>query len=528
MTAFTGVGQLVRFILRRDRVYLPVWILTIVAVTYVSAAAVRRTYDTPAAIASYAVNMGGSPASIAMAGPPIALREIGGILIYETSLTALLAVALMAVFTVVRHTRAEEDAGRVELLGSTVVSPHAVITAAVLVAAGASVLVGAGITLSFLAEEQPLRESLLYGAAVAAMGVVYGCVAVCAAQVVSHGRGAIGLSLGFLAVAFGFRAIGDVGDNALSWVSPMGWSQQVRLYDDNRWWPLLLSLALTGLLLMATVVLEGRRDLGAGIVPARPGPAEAGQSLSGVVGLTWRLQRASVLGWSVGMLAMGLLLGSFSESIQSMVEDNPTLAEYFEQAGGSTIVDAYFSTSMLLMAIGASGFAVSSALRIRAEESAGRLEPVLATGVSRPRWLFGSLLVTLVGTVLAVGLGGIGVGVAYAATSGRAAEVWRMTGYSLAYLPATLVLAAVAVLLIGWLPRASGAAWVGVALCFLVGWLGGLLELPTWVNELSPFTHVPAVPSEELTGSPLAVLLLVTVAVVAAGYAGFRRRDLSI
>ena len=48
--------------------------------------------------------------------------------------SAMLGVALMAVFLVVRHTRAEEDAGRVELLGSTVVSPHAVITAAVAVA----------------------------------------------------------------------------------------------------------------------------------------------------------------------------------------------------------------------------------------------------------------------------------------------------------------------------------------------------------------------------------------------------------
>lgn len=525
MTAFVGVGQLIRFILRRDRVYLPVWILSIVVVIYVSAAAVRRTYDTPVEMASYAFNMGSSAASIAMAGPPVALSEIGGILIYETSMTALLAVALMAVFTVVRHTRAEEDAGRVELLGSTVVSPHAVITAAVLVAAIASVLVGAGVTLSFLAEQQPVRESLLYGAAVAAMGVVFGGVAACAAQVLSHARSAIGLSLGFLAVAFGLRAIGDVGDNAWSWISPMGWSQQVRVYDDNRWWPLLLSLALTSLLLLATVVFEAHRDLGAGIVPAKPGPASAGRSLAGVVGLVWRLQRAGVLGWSVGLLAMGLLFGSFSESIERMVADNPTLAAYFEQAGGSSIVDAFFSTSMLLMAIGASGFAVSSALRIRVEESAGRLESVLATGVSRPRWLFGSLLVTLVGTVLVVGLGGLGVGVAYATTSGETTEVWRMTGYSLAYLPATLVLAAVAVLLVGWLPRASGAAWAGVALCFLVGWLGSLLELPEWVKGLSPFTHVPAVPSEELTSASLIVLLLVTGTFVVAGFVGFRRRD---
>ncbi|MGZ8736815.1 MAG: ABC transporter permease [Nocardioides sp.] len=526
MTAFTGVRELVRFVLRRDRVYLPVWILAIVGLTYASAAAVRRTYDTPVEIASYAVNLGESPASIAMAGPPVALTEIGGILIYETSMTALLGVALMAVFVVVRHTRAEEDAGRVELLGSTVVSPHAVITAAVLVAGVASVLVGAGVTMSFLAEQQPVRESLLYGGAVAAMGLVFAGVAACAAQVMSHGRSAIGLSLAVLGLAFGLRAIGDVGENAWSWLSPMGWSQQVRVYDDNRWWPLLLSLGLTALLIAATVAFEARRDLGAGIVPARPGPAEGGRQLSGVVGLMWRLQRGTILGWSVGLLTMGLLFGSFSESIENMVEDNPTLAEYFEQTGGASIVDAFFATSLLLMAIGASGFAVSSALRTRSEETTGRLEGVLAAAVSRPRWLFGSLAITLVGTTLVVALGGLGVGVSYAATSGDNGAVWRMTGFALAYLPATLLLAALTVLVVGWRPRASGAGWGVLALCFVIGWLGSLLELPAWVNDLSPFTHVPAVPAEAFSGTPLVVLLLLGTACVAAGATGFRRRDI--
>ena len=525
MTAFTGVGQLVRFVLRRDRVYLPVWILAIVLVTYASAAAVRRTYDTPVEIASYAVNIGGSPASIAMAGPPIALTRIGGILVYETSLTALLGVALMAVFVVVRHTRTEEDSGRVELLGSTVVSPHAVITAAVLVAAVASVAVGAGVTVSFLAEEQPVAESVLYGAAVAAMGVVFTGVAACAAQVVGHARSAIGLSLAFLAVAFGLRAIGDVGENGWSWVSPMGWSQQVSVYDANRWWPLALSLGLTALLLLGTVLVESRRDLGAGVLPARPGPGEAGPRLASAFGLAWRLQRGSVLGWSVGTFTMGLLLGSFSESIKDMVEDNPTFRDYFAATGGTDIVDAFFATSLLLLAIGASGFAVSSALRTRSEEANGRLEPLLATAVSRPRWLAGSLLVTLGGTLVVVALGGLGVGLSYSVTGGAASDIGRMTGLALAYVPATLVLAAVAVVLVGWVPRGSGAAWGGVAVCFVIGWLGGLLDLPGWVNDLSPFTHVPAVPSEALAGTPLAVLGVLGAVAVAAGFVGFRRRD---
>lgn len=525
MTAFTGVVPLVRFILRRDRIYLPVWVLAIVSITYASAAAVRRTYDTPVEIASYAANIGGSPASVAMAGPPVALTRVGGILIYETSMTALLGVALMALFTVVRHTRREEDAGRVELLGSTVVSPHAVITAAVLVASVASLLVGAGVAVSFLSEAQPVTESLLYGAAVAVFGIVFAGVAACASQAMSHARGAVGVALAALGVAFGLRAIGDVNESFLSWLSPMGWSQQVKVYADNRWWPLVLSLAFSALLLVATVVLESRRDLGAGVLAARPGPASASRSLSGVVGLSWRLQRGSLAGWMIGVLTFGLMFGSFSESIKNMVADNPTLAEYFLHTG-MDIVDAFFATSLLLLGIVAAGFAVSSALRARGEETSDRLEPVLATAVSRSRWMLGNLLVTLVGTCLVVAVGGFGVGLAYAMTAGSGQDVGRMTAYSLAYLPPVLLLAALVVLLFGWLPRAAAATWVVVAGCFVIGWLGGLLKPPQWLEDLSPFTHVPQVPAADVTAAPLAVLMGLTVIAVAAGWVGFRRRDI--
>ena len=113
-----------------------------------------------------------------------------------------------------------------------------------------------------------------------------------------------------------------------------------------------------------------------------------------------------------------------------------------------------------------------------------------------------------------------------AAMGGDTDSVWRMTGYALAYLPATLLLAALTVLVVGWRPRASGAGWGVLALCFVVGWLGSLLELPAWVNDLSPFTHVPAVPAEAFSGTPLVVLLLLGAACVAAGALGFRKRDI--
>lgn len=526
MNAVLGLPALVRLVLRRDRIRLPVWVLSLVAITYFSAAAVSSTYNTPPKIASYGANLGDSPATIAMAGPPVALDTIGGILVYETSLTAMIGVALMAAFTVVRHTRAEEEVGRTELLVSTEVGRHAGAAAAVLVATVASVVVGAGVAASVLAVGMPGEAAWLYGAAVATLGVVFAAVAVVAAQLMTHGRGATGMVLAVLGAGFLLRAAGDVRENFLSWLSPIGWSQQVRVMDDNRWWPLLLSLGLTLLLLAATVVLATHRDVGSGILPARPGNAEAPRGLASPLGLAWRLQRGTVLAWSVGLLLLGLMFGSLTEEMQNMVRDNPTLAQYFEATGGS-VTDSLFATALLFVGMGAAAFAVGSALRLRHEESAGRLEQLLAAGVSRGGLMLQGLVVTVIGVLVSVLAGGVGLALAYRQMVGESADAGRLVGLAFVHVPAVLVLVGVAVALTGWLPRLTVVAWAGVSVAFVVGWLGALLELPGWARGLSPFEHLPVVPIEDVAVVPLAGLTALAVALVATGLVGFRRRDVA-
>jgi ABC-2 type transport system permease protein len=523
--AVTGAPSLLRFVLRRDRIRLPVWIGSLVVITYASAQAVAATYDTPEKVAAYARNMGTNPATVAMAGPPVALDQLGGVLVYETSFTALFGVALMAAFTVVRHTRAEEEVGRTELISSTVVGRHAGSLAAVVVAVAASVLVGLGVTLSVVGEAFPLDSALLYGAAVAALGVVFAAIAAVAVQMVTHARTASGIAVGALGVSFGLRAIGDVQENGLSWLSPMGWSQQVRALGGDRWWPLLVSLSFSAVLLAAAAWLTTRRDIGAGVIAARPGAATAPASLSSPFGLTWRLQRWSLLAWAVLQALLASVFGFTSRQLQDMVDSNPTLQKYFETTGGS-ITDAFFATALLFAGLIAAAFAVTSVLRIRAEEDAGRLESVLATGVSRPRALLGPLAVTVAGTVVLMLAGALGVGVADWMVTGDGGTVPELLALCLVELPAVWVLTGLAVALVGWLPRLTILAWVALTLAFVVGWLGGLLKLPAWIEDLSPFKHLPQVPVEDVTVTPLVVLTVLAVALVVAGTVGFRRRDL--
>ncbi len=528
MRHFAGTAAMVRLVLRRDRVRLPVWIVAILATVFVTVNAVRGAYGTPELIQSYAMSVGGSPTAVAMAGPPFALDTISGILVYETSILALLAVAMMSIFLTIRHTRGDEDEGRTELLRSTVVGRYAHNAAALLVLTVANLVVGAGIVLAMLSiEGVPVLGSLLYGTSIAIFGVVFAGVASVVAQVMSHRRTATGVSISLLGLAFGVRAIGDIGDGTLSWFSPMGWSQQVGAFELDRWWPLAPSLVLSVALIGLAALLIDRRDLGAGMVSPRPGPATASRLLSGPVGLALRLQRGSIIGWAAGLFVFGMVMGSFSQELVEMVESNPTVAEFLAAAGGGSIVDSYFAVMLLIIAVIVSAFTVGSALRVRGEEIAGRMESLLATPVSRQRWLFGGLLVTLLGTTVVLVAGGLGVSIAHAAVSDDPGVIGPLVGNALVYLPAILVLGALAVLLTGLAPRWAMAVWAVVAYCFVLGYLGGLLDPPQWVMNLSPFTHTPQVPVAPVSATPLLWLVGAVVVGAALGAVGLRRRDLT-
>jgi ABC-2 type transport system permease protein len=189
------------------------------------------------------------------------------------------------------------------------------------------------------------------------------------------------------------------------------------------------------------------------------------------------------------------------------------------------MVDAYVATMLLVQALAVSGFAVSSAMRLASEERAGRLEPLLATGLSRTRWLLGSLLVTTVGSVLVLLAGGLGLGAAYAVTTSEPGSTWSVAWDQLIYLPAVLVSAALAVALLGWVPRWTNLAWGVLSVYFVLGWLGGLIHPPDLLQQLSPFHHVPAVPVEAVSvAAPLLTLLVVTL-LTGVGVVGLRRRD---
>jgi ABC-2 type transport system permease protein len=180
-----------------------------------------------------------------------------------------------------------------------------------------------------------------------------------------------------------------------------------------------------------------------------------------------------------------------------------------------------------MVALLATGFTIQAVLRLREEEAAGRAEELLATALSRRRWAAGHLVVAAAGTALLLALAGAGMGLAYAIGGADAGEVPRLAGATLPYAPAAWLLGALALAAYGVAPRAAALAWAPLAGSLVVGLLGPLLGLPSGIEDLSPYRHVPRLPGHALSILPLLTLTAIAAALTALGLAALQRRDVA-
>ena len=527
-----GAGELTRLAVRRDRIMLPVWIYALTAIAASGGYGIKLVYKTAHSRAGLAASVHSTPALAFLYGQ-LHGDSLGALISWRYLAYAGLGAALMSVFLVVRHTRADEETGRLELVGSTAVGRHTGLAVAMLVTTAANLILFALSAVVLTFSGLPLAGAIAFGLAEAGCGLAFAAVTAVAAQVSGTARGARGIAIAVLAVSFLLRGVGDSGASHglmwLTWVSPIGWAELVRPFAGERWWvlalPLVAALAGTGL----AVVLTSRRDQGAGLVRPRPGSATAGRLLSGPAGLTWRLQRGAVAGWSAGFLAGGLAIGVVAKSIGKLIGSSAGVAQALDKIGGqAALVNAYLAACMSLIGLVAAAYAVSAVARLRSDEVADRAEPLLAAPVSRPRWGGSYLLTAAAGTAVVLSAGGLGVGLAYGiASSDVGTQVPRLVGAGLAQLPAALAVAAVGAALIGLLPRWSGpAGWAALAVCGFIGVFGPALDLSQAVLDISPFTHVPKLPGGVFSMVPLAWLSVVVLGLAAACLAGLRRRDI--
>ncbi|NUU19565.1 ABC transporter permease [Cellulomonas humilata] len=521
----TRTGALLRLALRRDRVRIPVTVIILVLMVASTLAAIQSAYPTVVERQQLAATVGSNTAFLALLGPALHPESVGAMATWRIGAFLALVVGIIGALATVRHTRREEEAGRLELVGSLRVGRLAPLTAGLL---AALVMVGVA---SFGVALPLVGQGALGALAFAFQNLVSGLagvgIAAVTVQLASVARTASSIAVSVLVGTYALRAAADVQDSLswLSWLSPMGWGQKIDPYGDDRLGLVLLGVAVLALGAGVGYRIQATRDLGAGLIADRPGPADA-PGLRSVQALAWRLQGQTLVTWAVPVAAYLLLVGFLLSSVGDIAGDSPQVQQIIEQLGGAgAMQDVFVVTIMGFIALAAGAFVVASLSRLHSEETAGRAELILGRSVPRTTYLLVNVLVVAAGTVVLLVVGGLAMGVGNGIAAGDWGYTGKVLGAALVQLPAVLVVVGFMTALYGWVPRLVVLGWALVVWSLVVGQLGALLDLPSWLQDLSPFSHTPAYPLDAVAPGPLVVLVAIGVALVVVGVVGFRRRD---
>lgn len=529
-TAVTRWPLLVRLNLRHERLIVPVTVVLFAAINLSTGAAIQAMAGDPTQQLHLRVAAGGNAAFRFLLGPVPESNSLAALASWRAGLFMIAALAVCAAMAVVRLTRKEEEAGRTELILAGAVGPVAPAVAAVGVAIGFVIAVAAVMALTLMRVDGADASSLLaVFAQYASTGLAAVGLAVVAAEAFPSSHAANLAASGVVLLGYVLRGVADTVSGAgwLRWTSPIGWAQAIEPFDRNNLLPALAAVGVFAAGLSIAPAIRRRRDLGAGLLVARSGPATAPR-LRSPLALAWRLNRTTIASWAYGVAAYGVIIGIVADQVDQLAGTNKTMTDFLKSTGThGTLSQIFLSTMTAFLSVAGVGAGVALLTRWRAEETSGRMETVLAGPVSRTRYFaaqVGLIAVALVSvpiaaaTAILVGAGLSGAG--WASTAETA------FGVAAASLPAAAATTGLALLLFAARGALAPIGWPLLILSWLLGPFGGMLGLSQWVRDISPFTHVPMIPSATVHVLPLLIPAVVAVVFSVAAWRLWDRRDL--
>jgi ABC-2 type transport system permease protein len=523
--------RLLLFSLRRDRVWLPLWLLGCVVLATFFMPAMPGMAATEADVAVLR-EMFTNPAMVAMMGMMYGDTYTYAIMYSQFMLMwSALLVGAMNILLVLRHTRKDEELGRFEMICSMPVGKNANLFATLLAVLLGNLVIGlltGPVLFAFGVESVTLAGSMLFGVALAAASLVFAGIALVVVQITASSRAALGISMTLLGLSYLLRAAGDISSEPLALVSPLGMIERCYLYVDNNLWPILVLLAEFLVLAVVAFALSTIRDSGVGLLPQRGGRAHASAALGSSLGFAWRMSRGTCIAWCVISFSLGVGYGSVFGDMQEFYETSEMYRTMIDAMGATTgdLMNPVIAMLMIIMTAMSSLPVAMIVLKLKAEENHGRTEQIYSKSVSRVWMMACFVVIAMVLAALLQLLVGLGMysGCIYSMAEPLALDMLLKS--ALSYLPGSLFFAGLAALLVGLFPRLTALTWLLLGYSFVMVYMGGLMELPEWVVRATPFGVLPRYPVEEFELLPALGVAAAALLLAAVGIVAYRRRDI--
>jgi len=515
-----------RFVFKRDKIALLCWVLILPMLPIGTASAFAKLYPDAAAIQAFAASVNMNPAEIAMLGH-ILSPTLGALVVWRWTAQSVIFLGIFNLFFVTKHSRNEEETGRYELLSSTSIGRYAILSATLGVAFIANFLIGASISLYLIQYGLPTEGSLAVGFSAFLTGILMAACTALVAQLTRQASSARGIMGVIITVIYLLKAVGEGGDNWLVWLSPMCWLHKIRPYADENWSITLLFIVFSAILIGFSYYFLSKRDLGTGFLQERESKTTTSPFLNNSLALTWRLNKNSILWWTIGFAGAGAMVGFMMDTLSDQIGTNAEFKAFLLKMGSTNMGDLMFTLVMAMFSQVLAAYAIMASGKMQDEEMGNRSDMVLALAVSRTRWAINHLLVIFAGICIVLCAMGAITGFCYGLTIDAAGEqTLRILGATLVFLPALCVVAAFAFLVFALSPKHFYLSWIFLVFLVLLGFLQELVPDAKDLVKISPFTHVPQVLLGGKEWINLLWLSLISLVLAGIGVFYYKKRDL--
>jgi ABC-2 type transport system permease protein len=472
-----------------------------------------------------------NPAIRILSGPPVALGDPGGFTVWRTGPPVSVLASVWIMLAAIRITRGEEDGRRWDLLLAGRLRMADVVVRCLATLVGSATLIGVAVAAGLLAARTEPTGAVIHAAGITCVALTFATTGLLAAQVMPNRSGATGLTVAALGVGLMLRMIAD-GSHQLAWsawATPFGLTARSAPYADNRIVPLIVLGAFPIVLAGAALFAARHRDLGDGVVAVPDSRPPRTRLLQSISGFALRRTARTTLGWATGIAAYFLLVGVLLSSILELFQTNPRFAELAAPAGmgGHELVNVGAAVLFGVLAVPTGLYAATRLAAMVADEKAGRWTLLFAQPISRVRLVSTEIMFT-VGGVVALHCSAAVAVWSGAKITGAPLQLTDSLAGALNSLPVALLAAGAAAVGVGWLP--SSAAAIGalpVVGGFLVNVIMKTTNAPGWVVNLSPWTHLAAVPDAPPNWAATTIFLLIGTILTALGVYGYVQRDLA-
>ena len=527
--ALGGLGRALGLTLRRLRVQAPAWLLPLWALA-ASTPSYESVYPSLASRTMLIESMRATAGTRLLYGVLPLPGTIGQLAQWEIGTYLVMCTALMAVLMTCRTLRADEDEGLVELIRGAGAGRWTPLLAPLGAVIGIVALEAAGIGVIMTALTGQVAELTVSGAwalagVVAVVGWALAGTTAVACQLARDAGTARGASLGALGVAFALRVAADEADSPrLRWLSPIAWRDLVEPYTADRPVPLAVCAGLCLALMAAAGALYARREYLGGYLPDRS-TSRRRWRVRGHAGLVARLDRRPLAAWAVAAACVSALFGAMSGSITELLKPGSPTAQMVDKMAAGSPMSQFMGLLTVFTVLLVVVAAVGRAGALAGDERRGLVEAEAAAGVSRTRLFVVQAGAAVIEAALLLLISG---GVLAATTAVQVTEdhaVARAFVYTVSQLPGALAAIGLALALVGLAPRRWPLVWAVVAWSAFAQFLGGLVELPDWAQDLSVIGHHLDVVGP-VDWKPLAIQTAVGLAGAVVGLLAYRRRDL--